>query len=347
MKKLISYVAVLAMALVSLVGCGSDSKEVLKVFNWGAYVDKDVIKDFEREFNVKVIYEEYDSNESMYTKLMGGNQYDIMVPSEYMIERLIKEDLLTEIDWTKITNKDSLDSNVLNQSFDPENNYWVPYFYGNVGIVYDTTKVDAADLEAGWEVLRNEKYKGNLYMYDSERDSFMVALKALGYSMNTTNDAEIEEAYNWLVSQRETMNPTYGTDDIIDLMKGSEKSMAVMYSGDAVDIMSENEDMAYYLPNEGTNYWFDGFVVSKDCTNTDLAMEFINFMISDENSLANTLEVGYLTSNTHAAKEASENDFDGIEAYAIRMGSKDEVFAYQEMTVKEKFSNYWTKVKAQ
>lgn len=350
MKKLVKIALASVLSLSTLAGCGSSSQgasKTLKVFNWGEYVDRDVISGFENEFDCKVIYETFDSNETMYTKLLGGDKYDVMVPSEYMIERLIKEDLLQKIDWNVMTNKDSLDNSVLNQNFDKNNDYWVPYFYGNVGIVYDKTKVSESDLSAGWEVLRNTKYKGNIYMYDSERDSFMVALKALGYSMNTTNKDEIEKAYNWLIEQRKTMNPTYATDETIDAMKNSEKAMAVMYSGDAASVMAENQDMGFYMPNEGTNIWFDGFVVSKDCQETQLAMEFINYMISDENALNNTLEVGYLTSNVNAAKEASESDFEGNSAYAIRMDKNDEVFAYQSQDVKEMYSNYWTKVKAQ
>lgn len=350
MKKLVKIALASVLSLSTLAGCGSSSQgasKTLKVFNWGEYVDRDVISGFENEFDCKVIYETFDSNETMYTKLLGGDKYDVMVPSEYMIERLIKEDLLQKIDWNVMTNKDSLDNSVLNQNFDKNNDYWVPYFYGNVGIVYDKTKVSESDLSAGWEVLRNTKYKGNIYMYDSERDSFMVALKALGYSMNTTNKDEIEKAYNWLIDQRKTMNPTYATDETIDAMKNSEKAMAVMYSGDAASVMAENQDMGFYMPNEGTNIWFDGFVVSKDCQETQLAMEFINYMISDENALNNTLEVGYLTSNVNAAKEASESDFEGNSAYAIRMDKNDEVFAYQSQDVKEMYSNYWTKVKAQ
>lgn len=348
MKKLIKLTLASVLSLTALVGCGSSgAKNTLKVYNWGEYVDTDVISAFEKEFDCDVVYETFDSNETMYTKLLGGNQYDVMVPSEYMIERLIKENLLQKVDWSLITNKDSLDNSVLNQSFDQNNEYWVPYFYGNVGIVYDKTQVDEKDLSAGWEVLRNTKYKGNVYMYDSERDSFMVALKALGFSMNTTNTDEIKKAYDWLIDQRATMNPTYAADDSIDAMKNSEKAMAVMYSGDAAAVMAENEDMGFYMPNEGTNYWFDGFVISKDCTNATLAMEFINFMINDENSYLNTQEVGYYTTNTVAAKKASEEDFKGINAYGIRMGANDEVFAYQEQSIKEIYSDYWTKVKAQ
>lgn len=349
MNKLIKSSVAALMAL-SLVGCGGSSdsdKPTLKVFNWGSYVDTNVIKSFEEEFDCKVVYETFDSNEMMYTKLMGGNNYDVMVPSEYMIERMIKENLLQEIDTTKITNMKSVDTSVLNQTFDPENKYWVPYFYGNVGIVYDKTVVKETDLKDGWNILRNTNYKGQIYMYDSERDSFMVALKALGYSMNSTNDKEVEEAYNWLVAQRDEMDPVYAADESIDTMKSGEKAMAVMYSGDAAAVMAENEDMAFFMPEEGTNVWFDGFVISKDCTQKELANEFINYMISDDNALLNTQEVGYLTTNTVAAKQASDEDYKGISAYGIRIKDKDEVFAYQDDAIKEMFNSRWVKVIAQ
>lgn len=347
-----SWKIVLALSIV----CGSillmvneSSKPVLRVFNWGEYIDKAVLKDFEREYNCKVIYETFDSNESMYTKYTGGNKYDILVPSDYMIERLIIEDRIQPIDWTKITHQESLDTSIMNQPFDLDNQYWVPYFYGNVGIVYDTTKVSKEDIEVGFEVLRNPTYKGDIYMYDSVRDSFTVALKALGYSMNSENELEIQMAYDWLIDQKNTMSPVYGGDEIIDNMKNSEKAMAVMYSGDAAAIMAENENMEYYLPNEGTNVWFDGFVITKESQMSELAHEFINFMIKDENALLNTLEVGYLTSNIHAASLAREEDYQGNGAYNIRidLDRNDEIFTYQTNEVKEKYALLWTKIMSQ
>jgi len=350
MKKLCKLVLVCVLIVSTLTGCSSSNsnKKTLRVYNWGEYVDKSVISAFEKKYDCKVVYETFDSNESMYTKLLGGNKYDVLVPSDYMIERLIKEDLIQEIDWNKISNQASLDNFVFEQASNISDAYWVPYFYGNVGILYDKTIVDEKDLEAGWEILRNATYKGQIYMYNSERDSFMVALKALGYSMNSDNDAEIEEAYQWLVAQKETMNPIYVDDECIDSMRRGEKAMAVMYSGDAAAVMVDNENMAYYLPEEGTNIWFDGFVITKDCAEVDLAHEFINFMISDENAYKNTAEVGYLTANVNAAKKAKNDDFEGISAYSVRTDNEnDQIFNYQTPELKEKYSSLWVKVKAQ
>ena len=321
-------------------------KKTLRVYNWGEYIDKSVISEFEKEYDCIIIYETFDSNEIMYTKYMSGNSYDIMVPSEYMIERMIKEDLLQPIDKSLIPNLENINKGILGQAFDPGNNYWIPYFCGNVGILYDKTIVDEDDLKEGWNVLRNPKYRGQIYMYDSERDSFMVALKALGYSMNTTVEKEINEAYRWLIDQRTEMDPVYVGDESIDTMISGVKAMAIMYSGDATTVMSENPNMGYYLPEEGTNVWFDGFVISKECKQTKLANQFINFMISNQNAYKNTVEVGYLTANVNAAKKAADDTYKGISAYEIRTAKQDEVFSYQTNEVKEMYNSRWTKVKA-
>ncbi|WP_249029901.1 ABC transporter substrate-binding protein [Tannockella kyphosi] len=339
-----------SLLVVGLTGCGSSDsdKETLKVFNWGEYIDEDVLDAFEEEYDCNIIYETFDTNESMYVKLQGGNSYDVMIPSEYMIEKLIEEDLIQEIDMSLMTNLDGLNQDVLYQDFDPENVYWVPYFCGNVGIVYDTTIVDQEDVEEGWSLLMNEKYAGNIYMYNSVRDSFIPALKSLGYSMNSTDETEIAEAAQWLIDQREIMDPVYVGDEVIDSMIRGEKAIAVLYSGDAATVLAENEDMAFYLPEEeGTNYWFDGMVLSKDCENVELATAFMNYMISDEVALLNTLEVGYYSTNVYAASVASQDEFVGNDAYSFVIGENDECFAYQSQEIIELYSSYWEKILTQ
>ena len=350
MKKLVKIALASVLSLSTLVGCGSSSQgasKTLKVFNWGEYVDRDVISGFENEFDCKVIYETFDSNETMYTKLLGGDKYDVMVPSEYMIERLIKEDLLQKIDWNVMTNKDSLDNSVLNQNFDKNNDYWVPYFYGNVGIVYDKTKVSESDLSAGWEVLRNTKYKGNIYMYDSERDSFMVALKVLGYSMNTSNHDELKKAYDWLVDQREIMHPVYAGDDVIDNMISGNKAMAVVYSGDGAYIMSENEDMDFFVPEQGSNVWYDSMVITKQCKDTKLANEFINFMLREDVAKQNTEYIGYDSAVKSVYEYFRDDEYEGISACAPDISNPlNETFKYQDTELKEFCAGLWTKVKS-
>lgn len=348
MKKLVSVFLCAAMMAMCLTGCGStDDKKVLKVYNAGEYIDKSLLSDFEKANNCTVVYETFDSNESMYTKIMSGEKYDILIPSDYMIERLIKEDFIQPVDWSLISNKDNLLEQVMDKAYDPGNVYSVPYFWGSVGILYDTTVVDATDIQEGWELLANEKYAGNLYMYDSERDSFMVALKALGYSMNTVDTKEIDEAYNWLVAQRDLMNPVYAGDDVIDNMISGNKAMAVVYSGDAAYIMSENPDLEYFTPSQGTNIWYDAMVITKDCSDTELAHKYIDFMLDNDNALRNTEEVGYSSPVKTAFEEMQATTYNGIRAYVPDTTyDLDEGFAYQDTEIKKYFADLWTKVKA-
>jgi len=263
---------------------------------------------------------------------------------------MIEEGMLQEIDLDKITNFDNLYEGVLNKSYDPDNTYSIPYAFGNVGIVYDKTLVSQSDVESqGWEVLRNSKYAGMIYMYDSERDSFMVALKALGYSMNTESKEEINEAYEWLSELHKVMDPAYVTDEAIDGLIQGEKAMGVMYSGDAAYILSENEDMAYFVPEEGTNIWTDAMVIPANAKCADLAHDFINFALSDEVAEDFSLTVGYSTSNKNVLEEMSGEggEFAGNEAYLIRTNnSNDEEFVNKE-SVRQLISELWVKVKNQ
>lgn len=322
-------------------------RKVLHVYNAGEYINPDLITQFENEYGCTIMYETFESNEMMYTKLSSGESYDVIIPSDYMIERLIKEDYLQPIQWELISNKENLMVEVQNKSYDPGNVYSAPYFWGTVGILYNKNVVSQEDLAAGWDVLMNEKYKGNIYMYDSERDSFMVALKALGYSMNTHDEDEINAAYDWLITQRDTMDPVYAGDDVIDNMITGNKAMAIVYSGDAAYIMTENEDMGYYTPQEGTNIWYDAMVITKDCQETELAHEFIDFMLRDDVALANTEHVGYSSCVASAFEEMQVTTYEGVNAYVPDTENKNnEIFAYQEADIKKIFAELWTKVKA-
>ena len=208
-------------------------------------------------------------------------------------------------------------------SYDPDNTYSVPYFWGTVGIVYNKNNIDKKDLEKeGWNIFLDQKYKGHIYMYDSERDSFMMALKALGYSMNTDDEAQLQQAYEWLVKVVDTMNPEIVTDEVIDAMINGNKDMALVYSGDAAYILSENEEMAYYMPSEGTNLWSDAMVIPKNAKNPKLANEYINFILEYENSMKNSVFVGYASSNGEVLDTLSGEggDFEGNEAYLPRVG---------------------------
>ena len=259
-----------------------------------AYIDETVISEFEDKYDARVIYDNYDSNELMYTKIQSGEYYDILVPTDHMVERLIAENLLQPLDLSLIPNLANVYPDLLNRSFDPNNTYSVPYFWGNIGIIYNTQTVDLADLEAeGWNVLKNTKYADRIYIYDSARDAFMMAQKALGYSVNTTDPAEIEAAFEWLKEVNSTTRPIYIDETIIDNMITEQKDLAVDFSGDAAYVISQNPNMSFYVPQEGTNIWMDNMIIPANAKEVDLAHKWINFMLDNEVALKNTIYVGY------------------------------------------------------
>lgn len=357
MKKLFALLLAGTMLLSGCGGGGSASadavekygSDTLKLYNWGEYMGQDLISNFEKQFGVKVIVEYFDSNEMMYTKLQAGDAYDVLVPSDYMIERLIAEDMLQPLDLGKIPNTANLAEGVRALPYDPENTYSVPYFWGSVGIVYNHNNVDPAAVEKqGYEILRNTDYKGRIYVYDSERDSFMMAFKALGYSMNTEDEQEIQDAYDWLLEMNNTMEPVYVTDEVIDGMITGTKDIAVVYSGDATTILQENEDMSFWMPEEGTNLWSDAMVIPANAENPLLAHEFINYVLTYDASLDNSEFVGYASSNQEVLDELSGEGglFAENEAYVPRAGyAKDEVFR-DNQTLKKTLAELWIKVKA-
>jgi spermidine/putrescine transport system substrate-binding protein len=349
MKKIIGLVLIGLLVSAGLTAC--TPKETLRVFSWGVYIDESLIAEFEKEHNVRVIYDEFASNEEMYTRLLSGEQYDVLVPSDYTIERLIQENLLQRLDLSKIPNRSGLIPELVGLPHDPQGQYSMPYFWGNVGLVYNKNNVSLEDLEQlGWEILRNPSYAGRIYFYDSERDAFMIALKALGYSVNTINEAEIQEAYEWLLQMDATMNVVYVTDEIIDSMIAGNKDLAVMYSGDAVYVSYENEDMGFYVPEQGTNLWVDSMVIPANARNVELAHKWINFMLSHEAALANTIEVAYTTPIKSVFDEVTGEggDYeDYLDSYVPRLGHPlDEAFRYNN-EIKKLLSDLYTLVKAQ
>ena len=322
---------------------------VLKLYLPGEYLGENVISDFEKQYGVRVIVENFDSNEMMYTKLMAGDRYDVIIPSDYMIERLMNEDFLQPLDKSMIPNMENMSDAVLGMSYDPDNTYSIPYFWGSVGLVYNHENVDPAVIESeGWEVLRNTDYAGHIYIYDSERDSFMMAFKALGYSMNTEDPNEINDAYEWLLQMNNTMSPVYVTDEVIDGMMNGYKDLAVVYSGDATVILDENEDMSFYMPSQGTNIWCDAMVIPQNAENPKLAHEFINYMLTYEAAFDNTETVGYTSPNAEVFEEmtSSEDLYADNAAYLPRSGyDKDEMF-HDNQTLMRELSKLWIKVKA-
>lgn len=322
MKKVICVVLSVLLAvscLAGLSGCGSSKKTTLYVYNWGQYISEgddgslDVIAAFEEAYpNIRVQYSTYDSNEIMYSKLSnGGITVDVIIPSDYMIGRMVQEGMLEELNFDNIPNYQYIDDSFKNTSYDPENKYSVPYTWGTVGIIYNTKYVDEADV-TGWELLWNEKYAGKILMFDNSRDAFGIAEYLLGYDVNTTDEAELQACSAKLAEQKPVVQQ-YVMDQIFDAMENEEAWIAPYYAGDYLTMVEENPDLAFYRPTaQGYNMFIDAMCIPTCCQEKDAAEAFINFLCSPEISSANMEFLGYSVPST-AAKELMDPEVAGSE----------------------------------
>ncbi len=299
MKKVLLGVVIWCLVLVLLFqGVRRTDKkgtgEVLHVYNWGEYIDPEVLRGFEKETGIRVVYDTYASNEDLYVKLtMSDEHYDVIVPSDYMLERLIREGLLQPIHKENIPNFKEVDPHFLNLACDPENTYSVPYFWGTLGIVYNKTMFDHP--MTSWSDLWDPENRLKFIMYDSQRDSIAIALKKLGYSMNSRSAKELREAEEALVEQKPLVYAYLG-DEGRDVLVQGDAGMGVMYNGDAKVMIDSNPDLAYVVPKEGTNLFYDAFAIPKNAENPKAAEAFINYMCDPKVAAKNTEDyVGYST----------------------------------------------------
>lgn len=279
----------------------------LYVYNWGEYIDRDVIKLFEDETGINVVYNEFEQNEDMYPIIKtGAVAYDVVCPSDYMIQKMIEEDLLQEINYDNVPNIKNIDPTYLKsaEDFDPGNKYSVPYCWGTVGILYNKTMVD--EPIDSWSALFDEKYSNDILMIDSVRDAFMIALSSLGYDINTTNETELNEARDLLKNQYPLVQ-AYVIDQVRDKMIGEEAAIGVIYSGEAIYTQRENENLEYVVPKEGSNVWIDGWVIPKNAENKENAEAWINFMCREDIALKNFEFITYSTPNM-AARDLIEDE---------------------------------------
>ena len=334
MKKILSLALCLLLVMGMISGCTqadvqSGDQITLNVYNWGQYISDgsdgylDVIAAFEAAYpNIKVNYSTYDSNEVMYTKLAGGGiTVDVIIPSDYMIARMIEENMLLELNFDNIPNYQYIDDNFKNTVYDPENKYSVPYAWGTVGIVYNTKFVDEADL-TGWELLWNEKYEDKILMYDNSRDAFGIAQLMLGYSINTTDEAELKACAELLAKQKPYVQQ-YVMDQIFDLMQNEEAWIAPCYAGDYVTMADENENLAFYRPASGFNLFIDAICIPKCAQEKEAAELFINFLCEPEIAAGNMEWICY---STPLKREAVE-EFLGAEVLddAVAYPSDEEI----------------------
>ena len=335
-KKLISALLILCLVCLPLFALADGT---LNVFNYGEYIDEQVIRNFEKEFGVRVNYSLNSTPEEMYTKLQTGASYDVVVTSDYMIDRLIKEDRILPLDKNIVTNLDQITDNMKGLYFDPDNTYSAPYLWQNVVLCYDTTKIDPAKVEEkGWEIFLDPELDGHAFIYESPRDVFMMAFKALGYSMNTDNPDELQEAYEWLVKMKQTIHPSFVTDEMIDGMAQGEKWIAMMYSGDAAYASMENEKLAVWAPEQGTNIAIDCMFIPSNASNPEMANQFINYVLDYDNSMMITVETCYTTPNAKVLEDvtAPGGEFEGVEGYLPRSGyEKDEIYQYVKLLQSE------------
>ena len=350
LKKMIAVIAAGTMCLPLLFsGCTGKSDQVVYVYNFGEYLDYDVLNSFEKETGIKVIYDEYETNEIMYPKVEAGAvAYDVLCPSDYMIQKLIENDLLQEINFDNIPNIKNIGEQYFESSreFDPENKYSVPYSFGTVGILYNKSMVD--DPVDSWSILWDEKYKGSILMQNSVRDAFMVALKLNGDSMNSLDDAELEAAKDKLIEQKPLVQ-AYVVDQARDKMIGNEAALAVIYSGEAIYTQRENSDLEYAIPKEGTNVWIDSWVIPKNAPNKENAEAFINYMCRPDIALKNFEFLTYSTPNVEARNLIEDEEIRNSEIAFPDFSKYDGLETYHYLGIEgdEKYSALWKQVKSE
>lgn len=342
MKRVFLILTIIILGI-SLTACGQ-KKPTINVYNWGDYIDKSILKEFEKEYGIKVIYDEFATNEDLYVKIkQRSNNYDVIFPSDYMIERMIREDLLEKLDKENIPNLEKVGQRFLNLDYDPDNQYSVPYMWGTVGILYNKSMI--SDKLDSWNDLWNEKYKEEIVMLKSQRDTIAVALKKLGYSMNTRNIEELERAKEELIKQKPLVYSYLG-DEVRDIMVGEDAAIAVVWSGDAVEMIRENDNLEYVIPKEGTNLWFDAMVIPKGAKNKEGAEKFINFLTRPDIAAKNAEYMGYSSPIPEAVELLSNELKSSQVAYPSEdMLENTEIFKDPKDIVKE-YDRIWTDIMA-
>ena len=305
MKRIIAFVLTVMMTVGLLAGCGDGGKEqrVVNVCSWGEYIDESLIGEFEAQTGIHVNYQTAESNETLYSLLQtGGADFDVIVPSDYMIGRLIDEGMLAELDYSAIPNYDLIDPQYKSLSFDPENKYTVPYSWGTVGIIYNSKMVD--EPITSWGAMFDEKYAGQVLMINNSRDALMAALCYLGYDINTTDEAQLTEAFQLVKNAKDRgVYQDFVMDEVFGKMEGGNAAIAMYYAGDYLTMLENNEDLAFVIPEEGSNWFVDAMCVLKSSQHKDEAYEWINFIASTDSNLANMDYIWYASPNAEALAE--------------------------------------------
>ena len=324
-----------------------DDSNRLIVYNWGEYIDPDVIDMFEEETGIDVIYDVFETNEIMYPKVAADpSQYDVICPSDYMINKMAGAGLLAELDHDEMPNVKKYIGDEfwkMSEDFDPGNKYSVPYTWGTVGILYNTDMVD--EEVTSWDILWDPKYDDDILMQDSVRDLFSVALKKLGYSLNSTDEKELEEARELLIEQKPLVQ-AYVVDEVRDKMIAGESKLGVIYSGEAEYTREENEALEYCIPEEGTNVWLDAWVVTKDSTHKKAAQKWIDFMCRPDIALKNFEYIYYSTPNTGAMELMDEEELENEVLFPDVSKHNLEAMRYLGEDAERMYYNFWKEIKS-
>lgn len=349
MKKLLLILTAALIGTALFTGCSNEKGEKVYIYNWGEYIDPEVLNLFEDQTGIDVVYDEFEQNEEMYPKIEAGAvRYDVVCPSDYMIQKMIDEKLLAEINYDNVPNIKNIDPAYLKsaEEFDPGNRYSVPYCWGTLGILYNKTMVE--EPIDSWSAIFDEKYSGNILMIDSVRDAFGIALAYLGYDINTTNEAELDEA-KALLQKQYPLVQAYVVDQVRDKMIGGEAALGIIYSGEAIYTKRENPDLEYVVPKEGSNVWIDAWVIPKNCRNQENAEAFINFMCDPEIALKNFEYITYSTPNAAAREMITEEDIKNSPVAFPEQSVLDRcaTFQYLGEDVESMYIDKWNEVKSE
>ena len=344
--RLISVLITTLFIVNAFVGCkSSDAKEEINILNYGANAAEGVYKEFEKETGIKVNEKTFDDMHYMYQEVASGKvKYDVILVSDDRADKMIKEDMLQKINKDNIPNIVNMNEGDMGKEYDPNNDYTVPYMNGTIGLIYNTETVDE-DIDS-WKSLFDPKYKNEVFMFDNMRDTIGVALKTLGYSLNSTNPEELEEAKELLIKQKQEINPVYGADEVLDLMKSGEKKIAMIWSGEGLNLEAEDSKFKYVIPEEGADYSKDSWAIPKDASNVSGAEKFINFMSNKDIALRTADEIGYTSPQKQAIAEQPEEIKNNENAYMSQETlDKCEEYKYLDGDNLRLYEDVWMKIK--
>ena len=346
MKKLLVLLISTLMISTLCIGCSKKTSEEINFFNYGENIDEETVKEFEEQYGIKVNIETFDDMENMYQKVKSsGVKYDVILVSDALMPRMIKQNLVQELNKNNIPNISQMDEEYLNLEIDPGNKYSVPYMFGTVGLIYNKDVVkEEVD---SWDILWDEKYKNKIFMFDTYRDTIGVALKKLGYSLNSTDINQIEEAKQLLIEQRKTVDPIYGVDNGTTMIPAGESDVNMIWSGEGLNLQEENPNLVYIVPKEGANFWIDSLCIPSNAKNVEGAEKFINFVSDKKSALRIADEIGYTTPNKEARLEQPESVRNNPNAYMPKeIMDRCEIYVDFPKDIKKIYDNAWLDIKS-